>query len=158
MPNSYTSLYVHHISAVKYRQALILPSFEERLYLYIIGIIKELGQIPIQVNGMPDHIHIAAKLTSSMAPATFVQKVKTNSSKWINNNDFLDKEFAWQTGGATFSVSRTHVDALHTYIKNQKAHHAKVSFREEYLRLLKQNGIEPEADHLPFFFDDLYEE
>jgi len=154
MPNTFSKLYIHHVSAVKYRQALILPSFEEELYQYIVGIIKNLGQTPLQVNGMPDHIHIAARLRPAMAPATFVQKVKANSSKWINDQGFLPQQFNWQTGGGTFSVSRTHVDALRLYIKNQKAHHAKKSFRQEYLDILKRNEVEPDPEYLPDFFED----
>ncbi|NBC05827.1 MAG: IS200/IS605 family transposase [Bacteroidetes bacterium] len=154
MPNTFSKIYIHHVSAVKYRQALILPSFEEELYKYIVGIIKNLGQTPLQVNGMPDHIHIAARLRPAMAPATFVQKVKANSSKWINDQGFLPQEFNWQTGGGTFSVSRTHVDALRLYIKNQKAHHAKKSFRKEYIDILRRNEIEPDPAYLPDFFED----
>jgi putative transposase len=105
---------------------------------------------------MPDHIHIAARLRPSMAPAVFVQKVKANSSKWINASGFLSQEFAWQTGGATFSISETHVLAVQNYIKNQKEHHKKTSFRSEYLKLLKSNGIDPDKDYLPEFFDGLY--
>jgi REP element-mobilizing transposase RayT len=123
MPNTFSKLYVHHVSAVKYRRGLILPEFENRLYRYIIGIIKKLNQIPIQVNGMCDHIQIAARLRPAMAPAVFVQKVKASSSKWINENGFLPMKFAWQVGGGTFSISETHVAALTNYVKNQKQHH-----------------------------------
>ncbi|MEQ8702834.1 MAG: transposase [Phaeodactylibacter sp.] len=120
----------------------------------MVGIIKNLGQTPLQVNGMPDHIHIAARLRPDMAPATFVQKVKANSSKWINEQGFLPQKFSWQTGGGTFSVSRTHVDAVRHYIKNQKAHHAKKSFRKEYIDILRRNDIEPDPKYLPDFFED----
>jgi len=155
MPNTFSKLYIHHVSAVKYRQALILPSFEEELYRYIVGIIKNLGQTPLQVNGMPDHIHIAARLRPDMAPATFVQKVKANSSRWINDQAFLPQKFAWQTGGGIFSVSRTHVEPLRNYIKNQKAHHKKKgSFRREYLKLLKDYNIDPNPEYLPDFFEE----
>ena len=156
MPNSYSKLYIHHVSAVKYRQALILPEFEDRLYQYITGIIKALNQTPIRVNGMADHIHIAARLRPAMAPAVFVQKVKTNSSKWINASGFLSTRFAWQTGGATFSISETHVDALRYYIGNQKERHKKTSFRAEYVKLLKDNRIERNDDYLPDFLEGLY--
>ena len=156
MPNSFSKLYIHHVSAVKYREALILPEFEDRLYQYIIGMIKELNQVPIQVNGMADHIHIAARLRPAMAPAVFVQKIKANSSKWINSNGFLSREFAWQVGGGTFSVSESHVEALRSYVKNQKQHHKKTTFEEEYVRLLKRNGIEPDHKYLPAFFEGVY--
>jgi len=153
MPNTFSKIYIHHVSAVKYRNALILPSFEEKLHKYIVGIIKELNQIPLQVNGMADHIHIAARLRPAMAPSKFVQKIKTNASRWINENGFLPHEFAWQVGGGTFSVSQTHVPALTTYVKNQKQHHRKKSFREEYLEVLEKNGILPDPKFLPEFFD-----
>ena len=94
MPNSFSKLYIHHVSAVKYRQALLLPEFEDRLYQYIVGIIKELNQTPIQVNGMPDHIHIAASLRHTMPASTFVQQLKANSSTWINSNRLFSVVFA----------------------------------------------------------------
>ena len=156
MPNSFTKLYVHHVSAVKYRNSIILPEFEDRLYKYIIGIIKELDQTPIQVNGMPDHIHIAARLRPDMAPSVFVNKIKANSSKWINEGGFLSQKFAWQTGGATFSISKTHVPAVQNYIKNQKEHHFKSSFRTEYLKLLKDYEMDSKKDYLPQFFSEIY--
>ena len=156
MPKTLSKMYIHHVSAVKYRNALILPSFEKELHQYIIGIIRNLDQIPIQVNGMCDHIHIAARLRHAMCPAEFVQKVKSNSSRWINENDFLKDEFKWQVGGASFSVSETHVKALRKYIINQKAHHKKVSFKYEFLDLLHKNDIEAEDDDLPEFFEELF--
>jgi len=154
VPNSFSQLYIHHVSAVKHRQGLILPEFEEELYKYIIGIIKKLDQFPIRVNGMPDHIHIAARLKPSIAPSEFVRKVKANSSKWINANSFLDSQFAWQKGGATFSISHTHLGALDTYIKNQKLHHSKVSFKKEYIGLLETNGLAPDSAYMPEFVGD----
>lgn len=156
MPRTFSKLYIHHVSAVKYRNALILPEFEKRLHDYIVGLIRELGQTPIQVNGMPDHIHIAARLRPSMAPAVFVQKVKANSSKWVNEMEFLPAYFNWQEGGGSFSVSETHVESLRRYIINQKAHHRKNSFKYEYLEMLRKNGVDPESDFLPEFFEGLY--
>ena len=156
MPSTYSQIYLHHVSAVKYRNALILPEFEEQLYQYIGGIVKELDETLLEVNGMLDHIHIGFRLRPRMACSDFIRVVKTNTSKWINDNDFLDHEFNWQKGGATFSVSRTHVDPLRYYIRNQKQHHKKVSFRQEYTELLIKNGVDIVEEHLPEFFDGLY--
>lgn len=156
MPRTFSKMYIHHVSAVKYRNALILPEFEPELYAYIIGIIKRLGQTPIQVNGMCDHVHIAARLRPAMAPSVFVQKVKANSSKWINDNGFLPAEFNWQEGGCSFSVSETHMEALRQYIINQKEHHKEVSFKDEFIDLLQKNSLPKDSEHLPDFFDGLY--
>ena len=156
MSKTLSKMYIHHVSAVKYRNALIFPEFEDQLHKYIIGIIKNLGQTPIQVNGMCDHIHISARLRPAMSAAEFVQKVKNNSSKWINKNEFLTIPFNWQIGGASFSVSETHVGALRKYIARQKEHHKDLSFKYEYMDLLRKNGIRAEPDELPEFFEGLY--
>lgn len=156
MPNTYSQLFIHHVSAVKYRQALILPSFDQRLYEYIGGIAREMGQSALAVNGMPDHIHICAKLKPAMAPAKFIQTVKANSSKWINAQGFLPSIFQWQTGGWIASVSQYGMEDLLDYIRNQKEHHKKKTFRIEYLDFLKAYEVEYEQEYLPEFFDDLY--
>jgi REP element-mobilizing transposase RayT len=108
------------------------------------------------VNGISDHIHIAARLRPTMAPAVFVQKIKANSSKWINKSGFLPFKFAWQVGGGTFSISESHVAALTIYIKNQKDHHKKKTFKAEYTKLLESHNINPESDYLPEFFENIY--
>ena len=156
MPNTFSKLYIHHVSAVKYRNGLILPEIEDRLFKYITKIIQGLDQTLIQINGMTDHIHIAARLRPSMAPAVFVQKVKSNSSKWINENSILNQEFAWQTGGGSFSINESDMPKLITYIKNQKQHHRTITFEEEYIDLLEKNGIKPTSEYLPEFFNSIY--
>lgn len=156
MPKTLSQMYIHHVSAVKYRNALILPEFEDQLHQYIISIIRNLGQTPIQVNGMCDHVHIAARLRPAMSAAEFVQKVKNNSSKWVNKNDFLTIPFNWQRGGGSFSVSETHIEALRKYIADQKEHHKNLSFKYEFMELLRKNGIRAESDELPDFFEKLY--
>ena len=127
MPNTFSQLYIHHISSVKYRNGLITPDYELRLYQYISKITKNLNQTLIEINGMADHIHIAARLRPNMAPSVYVQKITANSSGWINKQGFLKDKFEWQGGGATYSISRTHVEALRKYIRSQKEHHKKVS-------------------------------
>lgn len=156
MPNTFSQLYIHHISTVKHREVLITNDFEDRLYQYITKITQELNQTLIQINGMPDHIHIAARLRPSMAPSIYVQKIKANSSKWINENGLMNRKFEWQGGGATFSISRTHVEALIQYIKNQKEHHKKTTFQEEYIHLLEKNNIDYVQEYLSVFFEGLY--
>ena len=100
-------------------------------------------------------IHIAARLRPGMAPSVFVRKIKSNSSKWINENRFLDSKFAWQVGGGSFSIGEKDVPRLVNYIKQQNKHHRKESFEEEYIDLLTQNQIEIQSDYLPEFFNEL---
>ena len=152
MPNTYSQIYLHYVFSPKYRQAFIKAEFEEELYKYIAGIIKNLDQQLIRINGMPDHCHLLVRLRPSLAPSKFIQAVKTNSSRWINEKKFLNHRFNWQTGGGIFSVSHSNVPELISYIENQKEHHKKSSFREEYLELLNHYGITFEKEYLLEFF------
>jgi REP-associated tyrosine transposase len=89
-----------------------------------------------------------------MAPSKFIQTVKTNSSRWINEKEFLPNKFSWQVGGGIFSVSHRNVPTVVNYIKNQKKHHKKAKFRDEYLQLLESSGISFESDYLLEFFKE----
>jgi len=152
MPNTYSQIYLHYVFSPKYRHSLIKVEFEKELYKYITGIVKHLDQTLIKINGMPDHCHLLVRLRPSFAPSKFVQAVKTNSTRWINEKKNLYHRFSWQTGGGLFSVSHRNVPGLISYIENQKEHHKKLSFREEYLKLLHYYGIAFEDEYLLDFF------
>lgn len=152
MPNTYSQIYLHYVFSPKNRQALIKPDFEEELYKYIAGIVNNLDQQLIRINGMPDHCHLLIRLRPSLAPSKFIQTVKTNSSRWINEKSFLNQKFHWQNGGGVFSVSHRNVPQLISYIENQKEHHKKASFKEEYLNFLKNYGISYQEEYLLDFY------
>ncbi|KAA3624969.1 MAG: IS200/IS605 family transposase [Bacteroidetes bacterium] len=156
MPNTYSQIYLHNVWSPKYREALIRPNFEIEVYKYITGVVKELGHLLIRINGMPDHIHVLIRLKPHIAPSKLVQLVKQNSSKWINQQGFLNQEFKWQRGGGIFSVNPSHVDKVIKYIDNQKEHHRQLSFKEEYVKLLGENHIEYDEQYLLDFFENVY--
>ena len=152
MPNTYSQIYLHYVFSPKYRRALIKPDFEQELYKYITGIVKKMDQQMIRINGMPDHCHLLIRLRPSLSPSKLIQAVKSNSSSWINKKGFLRDNFNWQTGGGIFSVSHKNIPGLINYIDNQKEHHKKVTFQDEYRKLLKHYGIEFKDDYLLEFF------
>ncbi len=152
MPNTYSQIYIHYVFSPKYREALIRDDFEEELFMYISGIVKNLGQSLIKINGMPDHCHMLVRLKPTETPSKFIQTVKSNSSGWINNKNFISHKFSWQVGSGIFSVSYRNVPELIKYIANQKEHHKKTNFREEYIKLLKHYGIDFNDDYLFEFF------
>ena len=91
-------------------------------------------------------------LAAAMAPAKYIQLIKANSSKWMNEQAFLKQRFSWQTGGGIFSVGPRGVQRVINYIDNQKTHHGRGKFKEEYLDLLDQNQIEFKDEYLLEFF------
>jgi len=91
---------------------------------------------------MPDHIHIFIGMRPTQSISDLMQDIKGSSSKWINEKKFLNRKFEWQEGYGAFSYSKSHVNSVINYIKNQEEHHKKESFREEYLKFLKAFEIE----------------
>jgi len=142
MANTYTQIYVMMVFGTKGRNNLITAEHEEEIYKYISGIIKNKTQKLLQINGMPDHIHILVSLKSDKSISDLVRDIKSNSSKFINEKKWFIGRFHWQKGFGAFSYSRSQIDDVVHYIKNQKEHHKKISFRDEYIKLLDHFGIE----------------
>ena len=102
---------------------------------------------------MPNHVHLLVRIRPNLAPSVFIQKVKANSSKWINQRRFFNHDFTWQIGGAVFSIGYRHIPYLIKYIDNQKEHHRKDSFKNEYLKILVENNIEFSSEYLLDFHE-----
>jgi REP element-mobilizing transposase RayT len=96
----------------------------------------------LAVGGTDDHLHALLSLPSTMAIAKAVQLIKGGSSKWIHDTFPSLRRFAWQEGYGAFSVSSSQVNKTIAYIDNQKEHHRKRSFQEEFIQLLVKHGIE----------------
>ena len=141
MADTYTQLYVHVVFAVKGRQFLIPKQHKETLHQYITRIITNKKQTVIQINSMPDHIHILVGMDPNIAVSSLVRDIKANSSKFINKKEWIAGRFEWQTGFAAFSYSHSQLDTVVRYIKNQEAHHSHQTFREEYLTFLKRFDV-----------------
>lgn len=139
--STFSNLLFHIVYSTKYRKPTIAPNWEDELYGYIGGIIREQKGVLLQINGMPDHVHLLAKLSPSISVSDVLRKVKASSSKWINERSDVAKRFEWQSGYAAFSVSESQVDTVQNYVANQKAHHEKKTFEDEFLTLLKRHNI-----------------
>ena len=148
MADTYTQLYAHIVFSVKNRQALIPIRHKPELHKYITGIITNKGQKLIQINSMPDHIHILIGMTPNVALSGLVKDIKVNSTRFINQKRWTTGQFAWQTGFGAFSYSHSQIAQVATYIKNQEVHHSHRTFREEYLEFLKRFGVAYDVKHV----------
>jgi len=137
MANTYTQLHIHFVFAVKLRAALIQKVWKDELHKYITGIFQANEHKMLQINSMPDHMHILIGMRPTQSISTLIQNVKTESSKWIKEKRFCSSTFAWQEGYGAFSYSKSHVGDVIRYIQNQEEHHKKEKFLDEYLRLLE---------------------
>ncbi|MBS1528778.1 MAG: IS200/IS605 family transposase [Bacteroidetes bacterium] len=152
MPNTYTQLYIHCVFAVKYRKAAIQPDWEERLHRYITGILQNNGHKLLAINSVPDHLHFFVGLDPKQSISEMMRLAKGDSSEFVNKERFTERKFQWQDGYGAFSNSRSQIDSVVKYIMNQKQHHAKKTFKEEYLGILKQYAVEYDEKYL---FHDL---
>ncbi len=121
---------------------MIADAYQARLYDYIGGTVRKLGGISLALNGTEDHVHLLAKLRPDTALSDVLRDLKANSSGWMHNLFPELKEFSWQRGYGAFTVSQSNVEEVANYIARQKEHHARVSFRDEFIQFLKANGIE----------------
>lgn len=152
MPNTYTQIHIHFVFAVKFRHGIITENFKNSLYKYITGIIQSNEHKVLAINGMPDHIHILVGCRPSQSFSDLMKNVKQSSSKWINENKFVNGNFQWQEGYGAFSYSKSQINEVVKYIQNQEIHHQKKTFKEEYLEILKKFDIDYDEKYI---FNDL---
>ncbi len=109
MPSTYANLLYHIPFSTKDRRRFTTPQLQSELHPYIGGIILDAGGVPIEIGGVADHIHILAKLPATISIADALRLIKANSSKWVGERPDLARMFAWQTGYAAFTVSKSQV-------------------------------------------------
>ena len=142
MPQSLCKIYLHIIFHVKTSSPQISDKHLERMHSYIGQLVNTTGCQVIRVGGIGDHIHIVCLLSRNENVAHLVEEVKRNSSRWIKSVSPSYEHFAWQGGYAVFSVSQSVVDKTVEYVSNQREHHKKHSFRDEYLAFLKLYNVD----------------
>jgi len=152
MAHTFTQIYIQTVFAVSSRQSLIKPTFEDDLYKYIAGIVRNQGQKLISINGMSDHLHILIGLKPTMALADLIREIKSDSTNYINHNRWVHGRFSWQEGYGAFSYGQSQLNTIIRYIQNQQRHHQRRTFKSEYLSLLKKFDISFEEKYVFKFF------
>jgi putative transposase len=141
MGSTYTYLLTHIVFSTKDRVPYLSAENRESVFAYIGGITREIGLTALNIGGYSDHVHLFVRMPASANLADAIRIIKTNSSRWIHDQNILDPSFAWQEGYAAFSVSESCAANVSRYIENQADHHRKVSFQEELIAYLKKHRI-----------------
>lgn len=142
MSQSLSSVLIHLIFSTKNREPFITPEVEPELHPYMAKIFREVKSPSLAINGTSDHIHALFSLGRVITIADLVEEIKTNTSKWIKTKGPEFRNFHWQRGYGAFSIGQSTVPSLKRYIHNQKEHHRRVTFQEEYRKFLKAYGID----------------
>lgn len=142
MANTYTQIHYQFVFATRYRNAFIHYSWKEELHKFITGTVQRYEHKMLQINSMPDQIHLLIGMRPHQSVSELIKSVKSESTKWINEKKFCPGKFAWQEGFAAFSYSYEHITNVAGYIARQEEHHRKILFRDEYRQMLKESAIE----------------
>ena len=148
MSNTYSQIYIQIIFAVQGRESLININWEEELFKYITGIVTSKVQKMIAINGVEDHIHFLIGMKPSCNISDLVREIKKSSNLFISNKKFCKQSFNWQEGFGAFSYSHSSLTNVIKYIENQKEHHKKKSFKEEYLEFLEKFSVDYKDEYL----------
>ena len=144
MAGTYTNLLYHFVFSTKNRIPLISENFQQDLYSYIGGIIRGEGGTLLEIGGISDHVHLLTKLKPTKSISEMLNRIKSKSSKWMNEERLKIRKFGWQDGYGAFSVSESRTASMRRYIRSQEEHHRRQSFQDELRGLLEKHGIEYE--------------
>jgi len=148
MPHSILKILVHIVFSTKNRADLITPEIENELFGYIHGIVENNNSKLIIAGGMPNHIHLLVSLPKKIDVPDLIGDIKRDSSSWIKKQGAEFGNFYWQKGYGAFSIGQSQVGTVTRYIKNQKEHHRKRNFEDEFRVLLKKYEVEYDERYL----------
>ncbi len=146
--STYTQILYQIVFGTKYHEHTLVKAGRDNLHQYITGILKNKKCHLYQINGVENHLHILTHLHPSVALADLVKDIKLASSAFIKEQKLFKQFHGWQDGYSAFTYSQDRKEILINYIRNQEEHHRKKTFREEYIELLREHGVEFEEKYL----------
>ncbi len=137
MLHSHIRIWIHLIWTTKNHQKIFDYEIRQDLASHLIKKAKKENVPFLSLNIQPEHVHGLINLPSDICLAGFMQKIKGESSFWLNkeikySSNCSKSKFAWQRGYGAYSVSAFQLDVIKNYIKNQDQHHKQTYFKEEY--------------------------
>lgn len=141
MAHTFTNLLYHFVFSTKNRRPQIEDSLKEDLFAYLGGIVRGMDGDPLEIKGTADHVHMLIILPQTISVADALRTIKSNSSGWVHEKWPKRADFGWQTGYGAFTVSESRRESVKRYIVNQEEHHRKITFEDEFLKLLKRHRI-----------------
>ena len=148
MANTFTSLHCHIVFSTKNRERWLRPEIEDDVWRYLGGICRTHGVTALQIGGVEDHVHLLIGMPPTLALSDVVKRIKGESSKWLSKEKQGMAGFAWQDGYGAFTVGKSQIPDPIRYIQNQREHHAKVTFEDEYRKFLQVHDIVAEEKYI----------
>ena len=137
--STFTNLLFHVVYSTKYRKPMIEKTWQDELYGYVGGVIRENKGTLLCMGGVNDHVHLLVRFSPTIAISDMLRLIKGNSSKMVNDKIKPRIPFEWQSGYGAFSVSESQCEKVRAYILNQEVHHRKRTFEEEFIAMLERH-------------------
>jgi len=148
MPQSLSDILLHVVFSTKDRVPFLTDEAIGPMHAYLATVARNAKCDCYRVGGVADHVHLAVRLPRTITVAQLIEELKTPSSKWVKSEYPRLRDFSWQRGYGAFSIGRSDLDSLISYIDHQEEHHRKKTFQEEYLELLKELGVPYDVNYL----------
>ncbi|MFN8317791.1 MAG: IS200/IS605 family transposase [Saprospiraceae bacterium] len=146
--STYTQILYQIVFCPKHRAPCLKKEGREELFKHIAGLIKNKNCHLYRINGVEDHIHILTHLHPTVALSTLVQCIKVSSSNFIKETQLFPDFQGWQNGYCAITYSNSALNNLIEYVKNQEAHHKKLTSKDELLLALEENNIQYDERYL----------
>ena len=143
---SYIRIWIHCVWTTKDRVPYLRDQLRDEVVSHIRENAKLKGIYIDHINGFHEHLHSLISLGSKQNVSEIMQKIKGESSFWINKNKLTRLKFEWQDDFYSVSIGMTQLDNLRKYIRNQVLHHQKISFQEELDLLIEEYNLKKMKD------------
>ena len=143
MKNTQTNIWIHAIWSTRDSAPLMKDVFRTQIKAHLRYKLEETGCRVRIINGTADHVHALFQLGQKASLERVMDHVKSESSRWINQQKFLNMPFAWQVGYLGISVSASMLWRVEKYIRNQQNYHKQRAYSEElnqFVEKLKAAG------------------
>ncbi len=141
MPQSLAKIYIHLVFSTRNHEPLLRDAVRPDLHAYLGGILRDLDCPTVELNSVPDHVHLLFLLSRTHSLSDVVGQLKRGSSAWIKTMDSALAAFHWQNGYGAFSVSQSGVEEVREYIRRQHVHHRRLGFQDEFRAFLRRYEI-----------------
>ncbi len=128
---SYIKLWIHAVWTTKNRKPYLTGEIRNDVFRHIKNQAYKKGIHVDFINGYIDHVHCLISLKTDQCIADVLEQIKGESSFWVNKTNLTEKKFGWQRKYYAISISRSHVERVRDYIRNQEAHHSRQSLDDE---------------------------
>ena len=135
---------IYHIVINTYRREMTLPITScDNLYRYIARVVENSQSTLLAINGIENHIHLLINLHPSVRLSDLVRDIKLSTNQWIKQNRVAFPQFVgWGKEYGAFTYALRDKEMVANYIRNQRTHHQRESFEDEYRKHVTNPGLE----------------